>query len=253
MSIETQNNNHQKTLALRSLHFLSPRTFGGLLVVIAIAAVAVAVAFLTHNIISKQREIAVLKKIVSRLEAEQRVAQVLVRNQKTDASGRVLETTLKFVEINDKGQPFSEKIITVPGEEVYFDALVMKFDREHVKLGDPLRGKSVYLFRKIFGSSQKPENGFSLDLNSTDGIPDSYRTSLSISAFEKKLWQRFWEFANDPVAARKEGVRVAQIEAIGTRPVRGKIYTITLELPSGLNITAQAIPAILQGESLATQ
>ena len=134
------------------------------------------------------------------------------------------------------------------GEGVYFDALVIEFDRDYVKLSDPLRGKSIYLFRKIFGSGQKPENGVALDPNAKDGIPDPYRVGKPPSAFEVKLWRRFWELANDAKAAAHEGVRVAQIQANAIRPVPGKIYTLSLEHAGGMNVTAADIPDVLRKE-----
>src|SRR5690606_41553723 len=50
------------------------------------------------------------------------------------------------------GRTQSPRRITVRGDHVYIDALVIKFDQSFLKAGDELRGQSIALFDKIFGS-----------------------------------------------------------------------------------------------------
>jgi hypothetical protein len=231
---------------VRFLQLFSPRTLGGAMTLLLIAVLAAVGIFLAYQYIVKAQETEILRQIVARLERERRVAQVIVRDQKTDASGTVLVTTLKFAELQPDGSSLPPKTIIVPGEEVYFDALVIKFDYQYVELGDSLRGKSICLFRKVFGSGEKPEDGFAIDEDSEDGIPNIYRTGRQVTPFEIRVWRRFWEYADNARMAKEEGVRVAQIEAVGIRPRPERIYTISVENAGGLNITAEEIPAILK-------
>jgi len=176
-----------------------------------------------------------LKGFVKRLTTESRVADVRVVGQRLD-SQRVPLWTLEFVERGRDGKPLPAKVLTVRGEEVFFDALVIKFSHDLVKVGDPLRGKSLHFFRRAFGSAQEPREGPMLAASGSV-VPDAYRgSSGTASAFEQALWLRFWHWVNHPAEAAAEGIRVAQGEAVFTRPEPGATYRITLEHAGGLNI-----------------
>lgn len=222
--------------AVRFLGALSPRTVGGALTLAAILSALAVGTLVWHDYRVRQREMETLRMMVARLESERRVAQIFIESQHRDAADGVLVTELRFAEVDERGMPPEEKRIRVRGEEVYFDALVIKFERDFVKQGDPLRGRSLYLFRRVFGSSERPEDGAPLDEACRDGIPAAYRTSKRATAFEKRLWERFWDLASDADAAAREGVRVAQVEAVGMRPRPGQRYSLVLEQASGLNL-----------------
>ncbi|MBI4878999.1 MAG: hypothetical protein HY812_04970 [Planctomycetes bacterium] len=175
------------------------------------------------------------RQVIERLSGSSRVAQAMVAERWSE-DGRVL-TRIRFVEVGEDGAPLSSKEVVVEGETVYFDALVLKFDHEYVGAGDSVKGKSILLFRRVFGEHQKPVDGAKLDEAGIDGLAES------------ELWERFWEYANDPNEARKAGVRVAQGEAPYTRMEEGKIYNLTLDHAGGLNISPSPLPAVLmQGD-----
>jgi len=175
-----------------------------------------------------------LEAFVGRLTTDTRVARVRVLDQSRDPDG-VLLTVFEFTEFGRDGKPLPPKIFTLRGEEAYFDALVIKFLDDAVKVGDPLRGKSLHLFRRAFGSAQEPRDGPLLA--ASDGlVPDAYRGPEEPSDFEVALWRQFWRWVAHPREAEAQGVRVAQIEAVGTRPVEGATYLITLRHSGGLDI-----------------
>jgi len=181
-----------------------------------------------------------LRGFVKRLGAESRVAEVKVVGQRLD-SQNVPIWTLEFTETDRAGGKLPARVITVRGGEVYFDALVIKFTDDLVKVGDPLRGKSLHFFRRAFGSAQEPRQGPLLAAGEGE-VPDAYRSGPAPSSFERAMWQRFWHWAERPDEAEAEGVRVAQIEAVGIRPAAGASYRITLEHDGGLNIK-RVVPA----------
>jgi hypothetical protein len=189
---------------------------------------------LRQDVRSLEAQCAELEAFVERLTSESRVADVTVLSQQPDAAG-VPVTTLRFVERARGGERLPPRTVAVRGREVYFDALLIKFADDHVKVGDPLRGKSLHLFRRAFGSAQEPRDGPFLAA-SESVVPDVYRLSERASEFERALWLRFWHWAAHPEEAEAEGVRIAQIEAVAIRPVLGTTYRITLEHDGGLNI-----------------
>ena len=209
-----------------------------------------AVFFLNNLYNRKELEIQALNQVVERLSAETRIAQVIVKEQSVNPETGILETTIKFVENARNGSPLPPQYFKVQGDVIYFDAFVMKFTTEYVEIGEALRGKSICLFRRIFGEHQAPEQGFLVDgSGSSKDIPDLYRVGDEPSQFEIDLWKRFWEYAGNPETARGIGVRVAQGEAVYTRFQKGSIYTITIEHDGGINIMTEPVPEILLDEA----
>ena len=121
------------------------------------------------------------QQIIERLSGSTRVAQAMVA-RRWEEDGRVM-TRIRFVEIDGNGEALASKEVVVEGETVYFDALVLKFDHAHVAAGDAVRGKSILLFRRVFGEHQKPSEGAKLDEAGVEGLPAD------------ELWGRFWEYA----------------------------------------------------------
>ncbi|MEW6743117.1 MAG: hypothetical protein AB1486_10190 [Planctomycetota bacterium] len=196
-------------------------------------------------LVEQWRRASELEHIIERLSGETRVAQATVLDQ-TPGEGGALRTTVRFVPVDRNGSALRARDFTVEGDLVYFEALILKFDRELVKWGDRLRGKSLHLFRRAYGEKQAPETGFELEGPQRDeGVPEAYRAGGQASALERRLWSDFWHLASDPRAAEAEGVRVAQLEAVATRMRPGRLYNITLENQGGLNIVpAEWPPAV---------
>ena len=107
----------------------------------------------------KQRLEAYLK-ILKRID---RRARVEVLRQAKDQQGS-LQTTIRFTEVDDAGKPINvSRELTLPGQEVYFDTLVIKFDDHLIEQGDPIKGGALMLFRRVFSSTMRAEDGFVLD------------------------------------------------------------------------------------------
>jgi hypothetical protein len=181
-----------------------------------------------------EHEREVLRQVVDRLTREQRVAEVIVLDQQRDEAGRVTETSIEFIELDRDGHPLPTKSFCLPGREIYFDGLVIKFSNEAVASADPLRGKSIMLFRRIFSDKLPPEHARLIDVNGD--VPNVFRVDPNPSKFEQKLWKRFWEYATQPDRAAAEGIRVAQGEAVYARMSKGQRWTLTLESDGGLNL-----------------
>ena len=91
-----------------------------------------------------------LKEVISRLQADSRIAEVLVTDVRWDEkTGREL-TTIKFLEYDTQGNPLAPKYFTFPGNIIQFQSLVIRFDDAFVVRNDSLKGKSAYLFWKVF-------------------------------------------------------------------------------------------------------
>ena len=183
-----------------------------------------------------------LQRVVQHLQAERRVADIIVTDQK--AIDGVQKTTLLFVEYARDGvTPLPAKRFTVDGNVAHVDALVVKFERGFVEEGDPLRGHSLALFTRLYGENQPPEKAHRID--APNDIPDVYRgPGPQVSEFERRLWADFWRLADDEAYRKAKGVRVAQGEGVWVPFHSDRLYTLTLESDGGLNITSAPLKGI---------
>lgn len=211
-------------------------------IIIIILAVILCVSFL-----KRIQENRILRQVISRLEADSRIAEVLVTEVQTQNSGRKL-TTIKFMEYDVQGRPLRPKYFTFHGNLIQFQSLVIRFDDFYIERGDSLKGKSAYLFMKAFVLAGKDTQEF--EITRINSIPDGYKIQGAVGNFEDKLWKGFWRYALDPKEAKRLGIKNAQIEAPGTKFVPGTIYTIKIEHDGGMRIDAKPIPQILRGEKI---
>ncbi|TRZ79444.1 hypothetical protein D4R86_05915 [bacterium] len=190
----------------------------------------------------------VLKQIIQRLEAESRIAEVLVTNVQYVEKYNKIKTTIKFLEYDSKGEPLEPKYFTFAGNIIQFQSLVIRFDDIHIKRADKLRGRSAYLFWKVFMLDGK--NTQEYDITKADQVPEGYKIEGGKNEFEKKIWSEFWQYALNNEEAKSLGIKNAQIEAPGTMFIPGMLYTINVEHDGGMRIDSSPLPSILKGEKI---
>ena len=175
-----------------------------------------------------------LEAAVRLLRHAERRARIVVLDQGPGAEGH-LTTRIRFSELDPQGDLIGEpRELTLEGDEVYVDALVVKFEDTFVTAGDALKGKALLLFRRIFSDRRRPADGHVLDREGQ--MPQAYAAERAPTAFERELWARFWELANDPEEAKRRGVRALHGEAVSTRLRKDRVYAITLRSTGELTI-----------------
>jgi hypothetical protein len=218
----------------------------GLMLLLLVASAGVVYyqnAFSTVKQIEKlEDEKKQLEQVVTRLEQERRVADVLVSSQEARADG-VIMTTLLLVEYDKQGQPLPARSFTIQGKTAHIDAMVIKFDNGYVAENDALRGHSIALFTKIYGDHQAPADAMMID---TPGkIPDIYRgADPKISEFETSLWNNFWKMYEDETYRQSKGVRAMGGHGIWGPFSPDRLYSITIESDGGLNMTSEPLKGI---------
>ncbi len=193
-------------------------------------------------------EARILKQVIERLSADSRIAEVLVTKSEFDEITKKIRTTIKFLEYDIQGKPLPPKYFTFQGNLIQFQSLVIRFKDDFVRAGDQLRGKSAYLFMKVFVLEGSRTQVF--DITQAHEIPSGYKIPDKESSFEAKLWESFWDYALDPKARERAGIKNAQIEAPGSLFIPGTIYTLHIEHDGGLRIDAEPVPQILKGEKI---
>lgn len=199
-------------------------------------------------VVTRQIENQQLKKIIERLTADSRVAEVMVTDVHPGSKTKKSYTTIKFLEYDTKLNPLEPKYFTFSGNIIQFQSMVIRFDDFYVKKGHSLKGKSAYLFMKVFRLTDNGAETF--QITKVNEIPSGYKVTDTKSNFEKKIWQRFWGYALIPEEAAKLGIKNAQIEAPGTKFIPGMIYTIKIEHDGGLYIDVKPVASILKNEKI---
>ena len=130
-----------------------------------------------------------LEAAVRLLRHTERRARLVVLDQAVVPGGHP-RTRVRFTELDGQGDPVGEpRELVLEGDEVYVDALVIKFDDTSVMGGDALKGKALLLFRRIFTDRRRPAEGDVLDREGQ--MPQTYAAERAPTAFERELWARF--------------------------------------------------------------
>jgi len=201
-----------------------------------------------QHVTRTQRENKILKEIVERLKADTRIAEALVTDVSYDPLMAKHKTTIKFLEYDTKGHPLAPKYFVFFGNIIQFQSLVVRFDDIYIQQKDALKGKSAYLFWKIFFLDGA--NTQEYEITKAQEIPEGYKLEGHEDSYEVRFWKRFWEYALDPRVAKAHGIKNAQIEAPGTKFLPGMVYALKIEHDGGIRIDATPIPAILRGEKI---
>jgi len=216
---------------------------------VVFALVVIASVYGAYRFVGRyQYENRVLKQVVARLSADSRVAEILVTGVNYDQAQGRNYTTIKFVEYTSTQEPLPAKYFTFSGNIIQFQSLVIRFDDIHIRSADLLKGKSAYLFWKVF--MLDGEHTREYEISPIGAVPAGYEVFGKADPFETALWKKFWEYALNERSARMVGIKNAQIEAPGTMFVPGRLYTIRIEHDGGLRIDSSPIPPILRGEQV---
>jgi hypothetical protein len=174
----------------------------------------------------------VYERYLHNLLGEQRIAEVCVLEQQRPPDEPV-RTTLRFQEFRQNGQPLSPLVITLPGEEIYIDALVTVFEGDAVKSG---QAKSLYLFRRIFTEQVAPQMGFPLyrSEGSGDGIPQPYVHQGIDRAAQQRVWGDLWRLIEDAAYAETQRVRTKFGQAVYAKMQAGQCYMLSIQHNGGL-------------------
>jgi len=193
---------------------------------------AVEINTLNVKVDQQQREISRLDTSLRLLKVDHRVARLTVLDQSTNADNEIT-TLVEFQEIDDNGDPLDDpKQFQIKGDMVYIDTWVVKFDDKYVEEADIDRGTALVFFRRLFGEFQEPQQGFSLD--QAGQRPTAYARGSALSAFEKRIWDDFWNVASDESKQVELGIRAIHGDAPSFKVMKGKSYRMVLRADGDL-------------------
>jgi hypothetical protein len=172
------------------------------------------------------------------LKVENRVARLTAVDQTKDEETGEISTLIEFVELNDEGHPIDNpKQFRINGDIVYIDGWVVKFDDKYVENADLEKGTALILLKRIFGSGQKPDDGYPLD--EVGSAPRAYARGGKMSDFEKGIWDNFWSLAASPDKWPELGIRNLSGDAKYTKVTKGKSYRFSIRSTGETNLVQE--------------
>lgn len=192
-----------------------------------------AIAGLNNDLAARDVRIDELEEDLDRVETavrllklRRRLARIEVVEQTTDDQGNI-STSIRFIEVGDDGQQVGEPAeLSIDGDRIYIEYLVVKFDDQYVEQADIERGTAICLLERIFGENQQPGEGYVID--KVGSRPNSYARGSETSDFEQQIWNDFWTIANDREKAATLGIRATHAQAPSIRMKPDATYELDL-------------------------
>ena len=205
------------------------RTVFGLLALIAFIFAAGALFYGTKSIHDLLGENKQLKQAIVTLTQEDQIGYAKVVRQQT-LDGK-LYSTIRFVETARENplKTVLEKEYEIEGDIIHFDALIVTFSSQAVIDG---KERSLYLWRRVYGETQSPADGFSIEEQGAE--PARYASLLSRLRLKDRLtfWTAIWDLANDPEALEQHGIKAIYGNAVYKKLRPGLIYVFKIS-PTG--------------------
>ena len=170
------------------------------------------------------------------LKVDKRVANIEVLSIEEDEEGNPL-MELCFTEIGGDGEAIGiSKNYTIKGDEFFVDGWIVAFEDKYVEQADELRGRSLFVFKSIYGNDEPPRNAQRLD-DDSQSRPGIYQDDRK-SEFEEKIWSDFWGVCNDPIKQQELGIRAIHGQSNYIAGKEGKTYQIEIRASgsSGIKI-----------------
>ncbi len=162
-----------------------------------------------------------LKTAITNLSQEDQIGYAKVLSQET-RNGQLF-TRILFVEADP--EDFTKQILRkeyeIQGDVVHFDTLIVTFGSELVMDG---KERAMYLWRRIYGEKQTPEQGFPIE---AAGQPSPRYAQLckKLSIEDGQLfWDEIWQLSNNPKRLEKLGIKAVYGNAVYRQLKPGLIY-----------------------------
>ena len=182
------------------------------------------------------------------LATRQRHAELAVEWQTIAGDGFVLKTGLLWrnrpLGNNRQDVRFPIRRFTIPGDEVFVDGVVMRFEKNPIRDATFLDHATLCLFGHLYGRGQEPDHDNAL-MPRGSVPPDLRSDPARVSPYELQVWDEIWRLRNDPPAAGLRGVTVQPLSPGVARVERGKLYEVWIGDTLGVEIQERDAPTTL--------
>lgn len=191
-------------------------------------------AMTIHELLNENKQ---LKQAIGNLTEEDQIGYAKVISQRSE-NGRTL-TTIRFVETarDDKAVKILQKEYTVEGDIIHFDALIVTFGDKMVMDG---RARALYLWRRIYGETMAPQEGFPIEDPGAE--PKRYSGLLQALPIQhqKLFWTEIWDLANNLDKLKEYDIKAIYGNVIYRKLREGLIYVFKIK-PTG-ELSVEVVP-----------
>lgn len=194
----------------------------GLLALLVWAVVAYRGIHTIGELVQKNEK---LQAAITELTLESQIGYAKILNT-TLEEGKLMQR-IKFLETawDDPKEEIVSREFEIAGEEIYFDAMIVKFDSELVQDGTE---RALYLWRRVYSEKVPPEEG--LMLEEPGGEPERYRDWLTKLPLKQRqlFWSEIWDLSNNPQKLEDLGIRAIFGTAVYQRMKPGMVYVFKI-------------------------
>jgi len=190
--------------------------------------------------ITNEKKIKELRVVLKHLNQRYKVAEFEVIDQQYLAPINNVNTTLKFqfFDYAETGVKPEPQTMTIKGNDIYFDALVMNFEYSEITSGE---NKNLTFPLKIFSNAVSRQEGIDLNFFDKDSVPYIFHRSeqevvgISSLNFASRL-KEILSWVKDEKAAKNAGIRSIYGNAVHVVVGKGSKNTVWIEQTGGLVI-----------------
>ncbi len=186
--------------------------------------------------VQNQEKIRELKSLLKQLDQRYKVAEIEIKNYDFLTDKTTLN--LKFYDYANQGFSNDIQEISIEGNDIYFDAVVLNFEYSEIASG---ASTNIVLPYRLFSNKVPQEKGISLKLMDENGIPLIFkRKNEDIYGMDSEKYtervQEIMSYITDEKKARLAGIRSVYGNAVHKRVRKGEKLTIWVEQTGGLVI-----------------
>jgi Na+-transporting methylmalonyl-CoA/oxaloacetate decarboxylase gamma subunit len=189
-----------------------------------------------NEYVANQEKIKELKSIVKQLDKRYKVAEIEVINYSHITDESQLE--IRFFDYAKQGFVNDNQEITIKGDDIYFDAVVLNFDYSEIAEGNKINLALPY---RIFSEEVPQEEGIRLSLTDENGVPLLYKRTedevygMSHEKYDERV-KEIMQYITDKDKAREAGIRSIYGNAVHKKVKKGETIAVWVEQSGGLVI-----------------
>lgn len=126
------------------------------------------------------------------------------------------------------------RTVVLFGDEIYLEAVVVKFDGELVADG---RARALLYWRRAFGDAERPADGAQLSGDSPRAPARYAEAFAEVPAhLRTRFWERLGEYVHANEANRREGIIAVYGSTVSIPPREGVLYEVVFSAQGQLYI-----------------
>lgn len=188
--------------------------------------------------VQNQQKIKELKSVIRQLDQRFKVAEVKVVEQIYSEALNSTTTTLeiKYFDDFDTGNKPQSQNITLKGNDIYFDAIMINFEYSEISESGV---KNIAIPYRIFSNEVPQDKAIMLNIRDEEGVPFYFKRKnkqiygLSPDDFKNSV-NNLVQMIKDEESARKMGIRSFYGNAVHQRMYEGSVYQIWIEQSGGI-------------------